>query len=204
MTTIRLATEADAGAIQAIYAPYVQNTPISFELEPPPVEEMRERIRKTLRLFPWLVCENGQGRVVGYAYASRHRERAAYQWSVDATVYVDPRAHRMGVGRGLYTSLFALLRLQGFFNVYAGIALPNEASVSLHTAVGFQPVGVYRAVGYKLGKWHDVSWWSLALQPPAVEPSLPRPLTSISQDSSWQTALHAGLSLVRPIGDYRN
>jgi L-amino acid N-acyltransferase YncA len=201
MTTIRLATEADAEAIQAIYAPYVQHTPISFELEPPSVEEMRERIRKTLALFPWLVCGNGQGRVVGYAYASRHRERAAYQWSVDAAVYVDPRAHRTGIGRGLYTSLFALLRLQGFFNVYAGIALPNEASVSLHTAVGFQPVGVYRAVGYKLGKWHDVSWWSLALQPSAAEPSPPRPLDGISQDSGWQTALNAGLSLVRPIGD---
>ena len=195
-STIRLATEADAEAIQAIYAPYVRVTAISFELEPPDVAEMRTRISKTLALFPWLVCENSEGQVVGYAYASRHRDRAAYQWSVDAAVYVDLRTHRTGVGRGLYTSLFALLRLQGFYNVYAGIALPNEASVGLHKAVGFQPVGVYHGVGYKLGKWHDVSWWSLTLQPSAVEPAAPRPITEISGSPAGQSALDAGLPLI--------
>jgi phosphinothricin acetyltransferase len=192
---IRLITEADADAVQAIYAPYVHNTAISFELEPPDVKEMRHRIRKTLVMYPWLVCE--QGETVGYAYASQHRERAAYQWSVDVAVYAAPQYQRAGVGRGLYTSLFALLRLQGFFNAFAGIALPNDASVGLHMALGFQPIGVYRAVGFKLGKWHDVSWWGLPLQPPHPTPMPPRPLSEIIDKSEATTALNAGLSHIR-------
>lgn len=197
MSTIRMATEADGDAVQAIYAPYVRDTFISFELDVPGVDEMRERIRKTLALFPWLVYENDQGRVAGYVYASRHRERAAYQWSVDGAVYIDNSAHRQGIGRRLYTSLFALLRLQGLYNVYAGITLPNEGSVGLHKAVGFQPVGVYKNVGYKLGAWHDVSWWSLALQPATAAvmeavPVPPRLFADLPRDAAWEAALNAG------------
>jgi phosphinothricin acetyltransferase len=194
---IRLAADTDAPAVQAIYAPYVRDTVISFELDVPTITEMRERIVRTLALMPWLVCEDSKHEVVGYVYASKHRERAAYQWSVDVTAYVHPRLHRSGVGRGLYTSLFALLRLQEFYTAYAGIALPNAASVGLHTALGFQPVGIYRGVGYKLGKWHDVSWWSLALQPLPPEPSAPRPLKDVMQHPDWQSALNAGIPLIR-------
>lgn len=195
--TIRLASETDALSVQAIYAPYVEGTAISFETETPTIDEMRERIRKSLRQFPWLVCEDAQGTPIGYTYASKHRERAAYQWSVDVTVYIAPHAHRSGVGRALYTSLFALLSLQGFYHAYAGITLPNESSVGLHTALGFQSVGVYQNVGYKFGKWHDVFWCGLQLQPLAETPVPPRPLNEITGNSNWQTALDSGLPLIR-------
>ena len=172
---IRLATAAsDAGAAAAIYAPYVTGAVISFEAVPPSAEEMASRIASTLSYAPYLVYEK-DGEVLGFAYAARHRERAAYRWSVDVSVYVHERTHRQGVGRALYTSLFALLRLQGFYAAHAGITLPNPRSVGLHEAVGFVPVGVYRSVGFKRGGWHDVGWWELTLQPHASAPGEPIP-----------------------------
>jgi phosphinothricin acetyltransferase len=137
--TIRLATEDDAVQIAEIYAPFCRETPISFETEPPAAGEMRERIARTVKSYPWLVCDDG-GQILGYAYASRHRERAAYRWSVDVSVYVREGRRRTGLGRALYTSLFALLRLQGFQNALAGATLPNSGSVGLHEAMGFEPV----------------------------------------------------------------
>jgi phosphinothricin acetyltransferase len=160
---IRLATANDASDCLAIYAPVVTGTAISFELEVPTVEEMRRRITETLPRYPWLVLEEPGG-VRGYAYAGAHRQRPGYRWSVDVSVYVAATARRAGVGRRLYTSLLELLRLQGFVNAFAGVALPNEASVGLHEALGFQPIGVYRNVGFKLGRWIDVGWWQLQLQ----------------------------------------
>lgn len=192
---IRLATPQDASAIQAIYAPYVRDTAISFEMVPPTVIEMAERIEKGLTFFPWLVCEREQGEIIGYVYASKHRERAAYQWGVDVTVYVHAAAQRGGVGRGLYSSLFALLRLQGFYNAYAGIALPNEPSVRLHESLGFVPIGIYHQTGYKLGRWHDVGWWELALQPHTENPLPPRPLPDILTQSESLRALQKGPAL---------
>jgi phosphinothricin acetyltransferase len=186
---IRLATESDAEQIQAIYAPFVQHTPISFELEPPTMEEMRTRICKTLAQFPWLVCESDR-RVLGYAYASSHRTRAAYQWAVDFSVYVDPSAQRSGIGRALYTVLKQIARLQGFFVAYGGIALPNPASVGLHEALGFTPIGVYRQVGYKLGAWHDVGWWQCELCPRTADPALPLPLARVIQSPEWAILLN--------------
>jgi phosphinothricin acetyltransferase len=177
---IRLATEQDAAQIQAIYASIVRETAISFEFDPPTVEEMRQRIRKTLERLPWLVYED-RGAILGYVYASPHRERAAYQWSVDVSVYVRADARRSGVGRALYTSLFRLLALQGYYNAYAGISLPNPASVSLHESLGFRPVGVFQAVGYKFGKWHDVGWWQLALQDRPASPKPPVPYQSLCE-----------------------
>jgi len=169
---LRIASAADATAIHAIYAPYVRDTAISFELEPPSVDEMRGRIASTLEAFPWLVWEEA-GRVAGYAYASRHRERLAYQWSVDVSAYVHPDFHRRGIGKALYVELLRRLRLQGFVNAYAGIALPNAASVALHESVGFAPLAVYRGVGYKLGRWHDVGWWECRLAQPPAAPEAP-------------------------------
>jgi phosphinothricin acetyltransferase len=176
--TIRLATEADAAQVQAIYAPYCASTPISFEAEPPSIEEMARRIRKTLERLPWLVCESG-GEVLGYAYASPHRERAAYRWSVDVSVYVRAGRHRSGLGRALYAALLPMLAQLGYFNCYAGATLPNPASVGLHEAMGFRPIGVYRGVGYKQGAWHDVIWWHLPLQPLVSDPPEPRPLCEV-------------------------
>jgi phosphinothricin acetyltransferase len=159
---VRVATGDDAAAIAAIYAPVVRDTPISFELEPPDVATMRQRVLDTLKVRPWLVCERG-GEVIGYAYAASHRERAAYQWCVETSVYIAASARRQGVGRTLYAELLPILARQGYVHAYAGITLPNPASVGLHEALGFEPVGVYRAIGFKLGAWHDVGWWDLPL-----------------------------------------
>jgi L-amino acid N-acyltransferase YncA len=195
-TIIRLVTERDAEQIAAIYAPNVTDTIISFEFEPPTADEMRRRIEVTLRRYPWLVCER-QGRVLGYAYAGAHGSRAAYQWSVDVSVYVHEDARRTGVGRALYGSLFAALDLQGFYNAYAGATLPNPASVGLHEAVGFRLVGVYRGVGYKLGAWHDVVWWHLLLRERVADPNPPINLPSVLRSEEWDVALRRGLPLLR-------
>jgi L-amino acid N-acyltransferase YncA len=193
---IRLATEHDAEQIAAIYAPNVTDTIISFELEPPSADEMRRRIEVTLERYPWLVCER-QGRVLGYAYAGAHGSRAAYQWSVDVSVYVHKDARRAGVGRALYASLVAALEVQGFYNAYAGATLPNPASVGLHEAVGFRPVGVYCGVGYKLGAWRDVVWWHLPLRERVAEPDPPADLPSVLGSEEWDAALAKGLPLLR-------
>ena len=194
--TIRLAAEGDAEGILAIYAPIVRETAISFEVEPPDVNAMRRRIADTLAHLPWLVCER-RAEILGYAYAGTHRTRAAYQWSADVSVYVHAHIRRSGVGRALYTSLLRLLDLQGFYNVYAGITLPNPASVRLHESLEFQPIGVYRAVGYKLGAWHDVEWWYLALRPHAVPPGPPVEFEHIRDSPGSHTALAAGMRLLR-------
>ena len=195
-TTIRVATEGDAAAVAAIYAPYVRDTAISFEVEPPSEDEMRRRIRETLQCWPWLVCERDAA-VIGYAYASQHRSRAAYQWSADVSVYIHADAHRRGVGSALYTSLLEIVRLQGFYNAYGGITLPNAGSVGLHESFGFRPVGVYRAVGFKLGAWHDVGWWHLAVQPhgPPQEPPVPFP--AVTASPAVRRALDVGPGRVR-------
>ena len=170
--TIRVATPEDAEAILAIYAPIVRETAISFEVEPPTRVEMQAAHRQdTAATALARLCAAGE--VLGYVYASPHRARAAYQWSVDVTVYIQAQARRTGIGRALYHALFAAVdSCKGFTNCYAGITLPNPASVGLHEALGFQPVGVYQAVGYKLGAWHDVGWWQRGL--PAA-PESPHP-----------------------------
>jgi phosphinothricin acetyltransferase len=194
--TIRLATESDAGEISAIYAPVVRETIISFETEPPSPDELRQRIVNTLERFPWLVCES-DGRVAGYAYAATHRSRAAYRWCADVSAYVREDGRRTGVGRALYTSLNAVLVLQGYYNAYAGISLPNPASVRLHESVGFRPVGVYREVGYKLGGWHDVGWWQLALRERDAGPAPPVALPAVVGSGEWDAALSSGLNQIQ-------
>lgn len=196
LSGIRLATGRDAGRVAAIYAPNVTGTIISFESEPPSPDEMRRRIEDTLERYPWLVCER-RGRVLGYAYAGPHGSRAAYQWSVDVSVYVAGEAHRMGVGRALYASLFAALALQGFYNAYAGATLPNPASVGLHESVGFRPIGVYHEVGYKMGAWHDVGWWHLPLREKVADPRPPTDLPSVLGSEEWEAAMAKGVSLLR-------
>lgn len=188
MAAIRLASIRDAAAIAAIYGPFCESTPVSFEVAAPSSAEIAARIERISSRFPWLVLDDG-GVVAGYAYASAHRERAAYQWSVDVAAYVDASYRRRGVGRALYTALFDLLRLQGFFKAYAGVTLPNPGSVGLHEALGFRPVGVYRGVGYKLGAWHDVAWYALALQPEIENPPAPKPIGELVGTSGWHEAL---------------
>jgi L-amino acid N-acyltransferase YncA len=176
--SVRIATTADAESILRIYAPAVKHTAASFELEPPSVEEMRQRISTILQKYPWLVFDR-DGDVLGYAYAGEYRKRVAYQWSAEVSAYVDERARRMGIGRTLYAELFAILKRLGYFNAYAVITLPNPSSVALHESVGFKYLGVFRNVGYKLGKWHDVGWWDLVIQPHDKSPRPPISFTTI-------------------------
>lgn len=188
MTTIRLAHSGDAAAIAAIYAPSVTDAAASFELAAPSADEIAGRIAAMSPHAPWLVLVRG-GEIAGYAYASRHRERAAYQWSVDTSVYVRADQQRTGVGRSLYRVLLALLDVQGFYAVHAGITLPNPGSVRLHEAVGFRRIGVEPAVGYKLGAWHDVGWWQLALRPRNRVPAAPLSVQAAQAQRGWSEAL---------------
>ena len=192
---VRLAEPADAAGVQAIYAPIVRDTAISFEVDPPSIEEMSRRIASTLQRFPWLVCADDD-MVLGYVYGGRHRERSAYRWSADVTVYVHERARGRGVGHALYSTLLPLLALQGYHRAYAGITLPNAGSVRLHESQGFTPVGVYPAVGYKLGEWHDVGWWQLALRPPARNPAEPFDLERAMKHPEWKIVLEDGQRLL--------
>jgi L-amino acid N-acyltransferase YncA len=185
---LRLAAVGDAAAMLAIYAPIVTDSIISFELAPPSPAEMERRIASAESQWPWLVCERA-GELIGYAYASQHRVRAAYQWSADTSVYVRPDARRGGIARSLYASLFEILALQGYYNAYAGITLPNPASVGFHESMGFTPVGVYRGVGYKLGAWHDVGWWARELQPHAPDPAAPISLAAARASPRWVDAI---------------
>lgn len=196
MPTLRLATPDDGAAVAAIYAPFVRQTAVSFEADPPDAAEMAARIAATLPQHPWIVYEDG-GRVLGYAYAGPHRTRAAYVWSVESSVYLADEARGRGVGRALYTALFEILRAQGYANAYAGVTLPNEASLGLHRAFGFETVGVFRRIGFKLGAWHDVWWGALDLMPERVgEPGEPVPVSDLTADGHLAAALEVGARLL--------
>jgi L-amino acid N-acyltransferase YncA len=162
-TIIREAAEADAPAMLAIYRPYVETAAISFEHVAPSIDEYAGRVRKILAGWACVVAET-DGNLQGYAYGSAHRERAAYQWSVETTVYVSHGVQRAGIGRRLYAALLPRLADAGFCNAYAGVSLPNPASVGLHLAVGFRPIGTFPRVGYKFGRWHNVAWFHQPLR----------------------------------------
>jgi phosphinothricin acetyltransferase len=186
---IRMATSADAAAVLVIYAPVVRTSAITFEYDVPTVEEIATRIRTVTARWPWLVLER-DGDVAGYAYATTWRARAAYQWAVETTVYVRDDCHRRGIGRALYRALLACLRLQGFRLAIGGITLPNPASVGLHEGIGFGLAGVHRACGWKLGAWHDVGFWELALTAAdAVDPAPPLAPSALAGTAAWAAAL---------------
>lgn len=168
----------DAAAVAAIYRPAIEVTLASFEEPPPDAEAMAARMRATLELYPWLVATDG-GTVVGYAYAAPHAERAGYRWSVNVSAYVDAAFQGRGIGRRLYEELLPILRRQRFVNAYAGIALPNPASVALHEAIGMRRIGTYERVGFKLGRWVDVAWYGLRLSEPTGAPPEPIPYAEL-------------------------
>ncbi|WP_375484801.1 GNAT family N-acetyltransferase [uncultured Jatrophihabitans sp.] len=157
MTSIRSAVETDAAACAAIYAPYVRETAITFELTPPDAAEFAERIATAQRTHAWLVAERDDT-VVGYAYGGPYKSRAAYRWACEVSVYLEPGLRRSGVGRALYQALFERLVARGYRTAAAGMTLPNPASEGLHRSMGFEPVGVFREIGWKHDRWHDVAW----------------------------------------------
>jgi phosphinothricin acetyltransferase len=171
----RAATPADAAAIAEIYAPFVTGSAVSFETEPPGEAAMRARIEAGGELYPWLVGEAEDGSLLGYAYAARFRDRPAYRFAVETSVYLRSGAGGRGLGRRLYQPLLAMLEAQGFTQAIAAITLPNEASVRLHERLGFERAGIYRQVGWKLGAWHDVGLWQKALAKAGAPPEEPRP-----------------------------
>jgi L-amino acid N-acyltransferase YncA len=187
----RIAVPTDAADMLSIYAPFCEATYVSFEIVPPSAAEMRGRIVRILPNYPWLVGEI-DGKLTGYVYAAQHRERAGYRWAVDVAVYIAAEHRRKGLGRALYSTLFEILRLQGYVKAIAGITLPNEHSIGLHEALGFRPVGVFQGVGYKLGRWLDVGWWQLDLRPPPANPPEPTPFREIRDDPAVIAAIAAG------------
>ena len=178
--TIRLADpDRDATPIAGIYAPAVDSSVASFEEAAPPADEMARRITTTLARTPWLVAVDSGNEAIAYAYASPHAERAGYRWSVNVSAYVRGDWQGRGIGRALYHELIPLLRRQRFVNAYAGIALPNPASVALHEGIGMRRIGVYERVGWKAGAWLDVAWFGMRLMEPSEPPAEPIPLPDL-------------------------
>lgn len=192
---IRLINGADAQAVLAIYKYYVDHTIISFEYEAPSLEEYLQRISVNTEKYPWFVCLY-KNKIIGFAYGSTHRYRTAYQWSPETTIYLAPDFHTKGIGRILYQTLFEILKLQGYYNVFAGVALPNQKSVGFHQAMGFEEIGIFKKVGYKHGNWHDTNWFQLNLLPITVEPNAPKTLSNIQLTNAYADILiHANNQL---------
>jgi phosphinothricin acetyltransferase len=188
---VRLATPADAAGILAIYAPYIENTSFTFETETPSEEAFAVRISTYLQQWPWLVCEIN-GIIAGYAYGAKYRERTAYQWCVESSIYIHDDHLQSGIGKLLYTALIDILKRQGYRNVYAVINLPNDKSVAFHERMGFTYFATYEKVGYKLGRWKNVGWWQLAINEYGPEPNAPIPFPQL--DKSFLPGLFKKLS----------
>ena len=169
---LRLATPADAAQVLAIYEPFIRDTSLTFETQVPTVEAFAARMNDYLQTWPWLVCED-KGKIAGYAYASRYRERAGYQWCAECSIYMHPDYRQRGLGRKIYEKLFAILTLQGFRNLYAVINTPNNTSVAFHEQCGFQFFAMYENVGWKLGQWKNVGWWRKVLNEFSDDPAPP-------------------------------
>lgn len=185
---LREVSIGDAASICAIYGPFVEHTPVSFESVAPTEAEMQLRIERTTERHPWLVAVSDDG-VLGYAYAVPHRVRPAYQWSVETSIYLAPKARRKGLARRLYGALFSMLEIQGYGMAYAGVTLPNPDSVGFHESMGFEPVGVFHSVGNKHGAWHDVGWWQREISSLGPTPDRPRSPAALRDSAAWKSAL---------------
>lgn len=180
MITFRLAQQKDVPSIHAIYAPFVEETHVSFEYEVPSEEEIWGRVQKTLQHYPWIVALD-QDQVLGYAYAGSFRYRTAYSWSTESSIYLSPQARGKGLGKILYQRLLDVLKLQGFQTVYAGISLPNPISQQFHKSMGFRHLQLFPRIGFKFGKWHGVDFWELVIDLKSDEPTLPRAIGDLPQ-----------------------
>ena len=181
MIAIRAATPEDAASIAAIYAPHVLTGTASFEIDPPDARAIRTRMASSDGLYPWMVATNGDadGGVIGYAYASKFRDRPAYRYVCESSIYLTDASSGSGVGRLLYGALVTTLRAQGFVHAIGAITLPNDRSIKLHEAVGFRRAGVYREVGFKHGQWIDVGFWQVQLNEPVVPPVEPKKFSDV-------------------------
>ncbi len=197
-TRIRFATSEDAEAILELYAEYIKNTRVTFEIEVPTVTAFRERMERITVQFPWLVCEI-DGDIAGYAYASKHGERAAYRWSADLSVYINEKYHRKGVATALYKAVLAILKRQGYYTVYAGVSTPNPKSEAFHEAFGFRNLGEFQKVGYKLGQWCGVAWYELPLAEYGKEPEEPVSIADLLLQKDCADVLSEAEDTVREI-----
>lgn len=175
---IRFATVKDAVGILEIYGEYIKNTAVTFEIEVPTLSAFEERMERIMSQFPWLVCEI-DGEIAGYAYASKHGERAAYRWSADLSVYIHEKFHRNHIASELYDEVIALLRKQGYYTVYAGVSTPNPKSEAFHRAYGLRCLGEFKNVGYKLGEWRGVAWYELPIAEYVKVPEEPRSIGEV-------------------------
>lgn len=180
--TIRRAKTENALTLLAIYAPYVTGTPVTFEYEVPSLSEFTGRILSVSAEYPYLVCER-DGTAIGYAYAHRYKERAAYQWDAELSVYLDGRSRGQGLGKAFYAALIEILRLQNVKNVYGCVLCPNESSERLHESFGFQRVGVFHSTGYKYGAWRDVVWFEKQIAPYENEPEPFRSIQTVDGEA---------------------
>jgi len=193
---IRFAGKEDAAAILRIYEAYIKNTRVTFEIDVPTVPEFEARMERITAQFPWLVCEVN-GEIAGYAYGSRHGERAAYRWSADLSVYIDEKFHRRGIATALYRGVTELLRRQGYFTVYAGVSTPNPKSEAFHEALGFRNLGEFKNVGYKLGAWCGVAWYELPLADYVAEPKEPCAIGILTEREAWEDVLAEAEALLK-------
>jgi len=193
---IRSAKLEDAEGILEIYTPFILHTPVSFETEVPDIEAFRQRMVQYQEYLPWLVCEIDNN-ITGYAYATSHRQRTAYDCSKELSVYVHPNYRQRGVATGLYSAILEILKLQGVTNVLAGIALPNPESVGFHERFGFKLVGIYHNVGYKLNRYYDVGWWELPFGTNSKPHVKPIPAGELDNTTTWQKAIKNGISRIK-------
>ena len=185
---IRLAREGDFDSILEIYAPFITDTVITFEYEVPTQAEFAKRIKDIQIKYPWLICAV-DGNVVGYAYASQFNERSAYDWSVDFSIYIKPEFQGKNLGKALYFALLELLKLQGYYNAYAGVTLPNIKSEGLHQAFGFKEAGIFYNAGFKFGDWYHVKWFELKIQGYSLKPAMPKTIGEINNTFAFNEVI---------------
>lgn len=185
---IRLATQNDCSSILNIYAPFITGTVITFEYKIPALKEFSERMAGIQKVYPWLVCEI-DGRIAGYAYASRFSEREAFDWSAELSIYINPEFHGKHIGRAFYSALLSILKLQGFYNVYSGVTVPNAKSEALHESLGFETMAVYENIGYKLGSWCDLKEYSLKINDYIKSPAKPKIIDEVSNTIEFRNII---------------
>ncbi|AJA46245.1 phosphinothricin N-acetyltransferase [Clostridium pasteurianum DSM 525 = ATCC 6013] len=194
---IRLGKKSDINKILEIYKPFVENTVITFEYEVPTLNDFNVRMLNIQKKYPLLICEIND-KVVGYAYASQFGERAAFNWSVELSIYISPKYHKYKIGKSLYFALFEVLKLQGYYNAYAKITSPNVKSEYLHKSFGFKLVGIYKNIAFKFGNWQDLACYELNLKDYDKSPLPPKTINEISITPKFKKILQEAEEIIKP------